>query len=127
MTARSRHVLVSESGALSRGWPFTWERLVQRLHGVADVTQVDGSKESFSHVDWNEIDAVALFGGELTENILDEATHLRVVGGITDAQGPSCLELLCRRGIPARRNPDGSLAHSLSAGGHREPGRPARR
>jgi D-3-phosphoglycerate dehydrogenase len=95
-----RQVILTDDGSLETAWPFTRERFEQRLKGVATVTYLDIRKTSLTDLDWKNIDAIALFGGELTEDIIQQANRLKIVGGMTDGQGPSSFDLLSEKDIP---------------------------
>ena len=81
-------VLLADSGALETQWPYTRERFEQRFKNRAIVEHVDVRQMVLANLDWSAIDAVALFGGELTSDILGRAKRLKVVGGVTDVVGP---------------------------------------
>ena len=93
-------VLLTNNGVLETQWPFTRKRFEQRLQQVAELVYVDVRRARLVDVDWETYDAVALFGGEMTERMLDRAIQLKVVGGITDVKGPSCFDSLVKRRIP---------------------------
>jgi D-3-phosphoglycerate dehydrogenase len=93
-------VLLTDSGSLETSWPYTRDRFEQRLKNRATVKYVDVRQTVLANLDWSAIDAVALFRGELTSDILRRAEQLKVVGGITDVTGPSCFDLLSERKIP---------------------------
>ena len=93
-------VLLTDSGSLETSWPYTRDRFEQRLKNRATVKYVDVRQTVLANLDWSAIDAVALFRGELTSDILRRAEQLKVVGGITDVTGPSFFDLLSERKIP---------------------------
>lgn len=95
-----RQVILTDDGCLKTTWPFTRERFEQRLKEIATVQHVDLNKTSLTDLDWKGIDAIALFGGELTEAIIAQSDRLKVVGGMTDGQGPSSFHLLSEKNIP---------------------------
>jgi D-3-phosphoglycerate dehydrogenase len=95
-----RQIILSDDGCLETSWPFMRERFEQRLHQIATVKHIDTRKTSLTDIDWNGIDAIASFGGELTENIIERADQLKVVGGMTDGEGPSSFDLLSEKNIP---------------------------
>lgn len=94
------NILIADNGSLEWAWPYTRERFEEQLRPVARIAHLDLRRETIESADWPNIDAVALFAGDLNESILDRAPRLRAVGGITDAMGPGCFALLAARGIP---------------------------
>ena len=93
-------VLLADNGDLETKWPYTRERFEQRFKNRTIVKHVDVRQIVLANLDWSAIDAVALFGGELTSDILGRAKRLKVVGGVTDVVGPSCFDLLSEKKIP---------------------------
>ena len=84
-------------------WPFVQGRLVQGLEGLgsAEVAQVPRGEPLGEHADLASVDAIALFGGRLTERCLAGAPALRAVGCNTDNTGGGLpLAALRERGIP---------------------------
>src|SRR5262245_39572855 len=89
---------------LERSWPFLHRRLVERLGalGEVEVVALDRGAPLGEHADLGRVDAVALFGGQLTEGCVARAPALKAVGCNTDNTGrPRRL----RRGAPAPRRP----------------------
>lgn len=95
-----RQVLLTDNGALETAWPFTRKRFEEQLSEIADVTHVDVRETPMDDIEWERFHGAALFGGELTEDRIDRAAKLIVVGAITDMHVPSCYEPLSDRGIP---------------------------
>ena len=84
-------------------WPFVQGRLVQGLEGLGsvEVVQVPRGEPLGEHADLATVDAIALFGGRLTERCLAGAPALRAVGCNTDNTGGGLpLAALRERGIP---------------------------
>jgi D-3-phosphoglycerate dehydrogenase len=100
MPPPSPRILLTDNGQLSRDWPFVRERFETRLRERADVVYVHVREQPLAGVDWSAVDGVALFGGDLSDAILDSAPRLRVAGGVTDVRGPSCFAALSARQIP---------------------------
>lgn len=93
-------VLLTDDGLLEDFWAFLRQRLEERLSPVCDLQYIDVRTSSLEDVDWAGIDAVALFGGELTEDMIRRATRLAVVGSETDNLGIASIGELWKRGIP---------------------------
>lgn len=91
-------VVIQDHEVLPRHWPYTADRLVERLRDHFDIRWI--APEEAARMDWTGVRALALFEGALTEALLDRARELQVVGGITDARGPAGFALLVARRIP---------------------------
>ncbi|MGK5630570.1 NAD(P)-dependent oxidoreductase [Streptomyces sp. URMC 123] len=98
--ARRPRVLLTNDGLLDTFWAFLRERFEERLAPTCDIQYLDVREASMAEVDWPAVDAVALFGGELTPDMLDRARRLAVVGSETDNLGIEAIESLWERGIP---------------------------
>jgi D-3-phosphoglycerate dehydrogenase len=88
---------------LERSWPFVPQRLIERLSalGEVEVVSLAGDAALGEQTDLRVVDAVALFGGRLTEACVAAAPALRAVGCNTDNTGRGLpLEALRARGIP---------------------------
>ncbi len=93
----------ARSPDLERSWPFLHQRLVERLAllGEVEVVQVRRGQPIEAHADLSMVDAVALFGGQLTEACVARAPALKAVGCNTDNTGHGLpLEALRGRGVP---------------------------
>lgn len=79
----------ARSRDLERSWPFVHERLVERLAALGEVQVVQLEREVAvsDHVDLAATDAIALFGGRLTEACMALAPRLKAVGCNTDNTG----------------------------------------
>jgi phosphoglycerate dehydrogenase-like enzyme len=88
---------------LERTWPFVHQRLGERLGTLGEVEVVSLEREAplGEHADLRAVDAVALFGGRLTEACVAGAPALKAVGCNTDNTGRGLpLAALQARGIP---------------------------
>ena len=93
-------VLLTDNGQLESAWPYTRERFEDRLKDTCELKYIDLRERALEDFDWSEVDAVALFGGEITGPILGRAQALKVVGEITDVRVPEGYDLIVERGIP---------------------------
>jgi D-3-phosphoglycerate dehydrogenase len=88
---------------LERAWPFVPQRLIERLSpsGAVRVVQLTRDEPLSARVDLREVDAIALFGGRLTDACVAGAPRLKAVGGNTDNTGRGLpLAALAARSIP---------------------------
>jgi phosphoglycerate dehydrogenase-like enzyme len=95
--------LITRTADLEQSWPFVPERLIQRLGALGDTRVVElGHLDAVGeHADLSGVDAVALFGGRLTEACVGAAPRLRAVGCNTDNTGHGLpLDALAERHIP---------------------------
>jgi phosphoglycerate dehydrogenase-like enzyme len=90
--------VIQDREVLSRHWPYTAERLVERLSHDFEIRRI--TPDDAECMDWTGVRALALFEGALTSALLERAQELQVVGGITDARGPDGFALLVARRIP---------------------------
>jgi phosphoglycerate dehydrogenase-like enzyme len=93
----------ARSPQLERSWPFVPARLIERLSqlGQVDVVQLENDEALSDRVDLRRVDAIAKFGGQLTDRCVAQADALRAVGCNTDNTGSGLpLEALAQRGIP---------------------------
>ena len=93
-------VLLTDDGRLEGAWPYTRERFEDRLKDSCELKYINLKDRSLEDFDWAEINAVALFGGDITTDILDSAPELKVVGKITDWVVPNGYDEIVARGIP---------------------------
>ncbi|MCL7458186.1 NAD(P)-dependent oxidoreductase [Micromonospora echinofusca] len=100
LTSRRPVVLLTDDGLLSEFWAFLRERLEQRLSPTCDIRYLDVRESDLAAVDWADIDAVALFGGDLTQDMIAAATRLKVVASETDTCGIEAMDALWDAGIP---------------------------
>ena len=101
--ARVPRFLFARRPDLEHIWPFVQRRLVQGLEGLGsvEVVQVPPGESLGEHADLAAVEAVALFGGRLTERCLAGAPVLRAVGCNTDNTGGGLpLAALRERGVP---------------------------
>jgi len=95
--------IFARSPELERSWPFVPARLVERLGalGEVEVVQLERGAAVSDHADLSQLDAIALFGGQLTEACLAAAPRLQAVGCNTDNTGRGLpLAALRARSIP---------------------------
>ena len=88
---------------LERSWPFVPRRLVDRLGalGAVRVIELEHDAVLSEHTDLGDADAIAWFGGRLTEACLARAPRLKAIGCNTDNTGRGLpLAALAARGIP---------------------------
>ena len=79
------------------------QRLTERLsaQGSVAVVQAERGEALHTRADLSEVEAIALFGGQLTDACLERAPRLRVVGCNTDNTGHGLpLEALAAAGVP---------------------------
>ena len=96
--------LFARSRALETNWPFLHQRLVERLGQLGDVDVVQLGRDDVvgEQVDLAPFDAIAWFGGRLTEACVARAPRLKAVGCNTDNTGHGLpLAALRARQIPA--------------------------
>ncbi|MEH6374799.1 hypothetical protein V7793_10790 [Streptomyces sp. KLMMK] len=58
--------------------------MTERLSPTCGIEHVDVRERDLNTVDWESMDAVALFGGDLSEHAIARAEGLVVVGSATD-------------------------------------------
>lgn len=88
---------------LERSWPFVHGRLVERLGALGDVQVVQLEREAVlsDRAALADTEAIAWFGGRLTEACVEGAPRLRAIGCNTDNTGRGLpLAVLEARGIP---------------------------
>jgi phosphoglycerate dehydrogenase-like enzyme len=99
----STRFLFARSPDLERAWPFVPDRLLERLGalGEVDVVELDREAVLSDHADLSQVEAIALFSGQLTDACVARAARLKAVGCNTDntARGLP-LAALRGRGIP---------------------------
>ncbi len=81
--------LVVRSPDLERSWPFVHQQLLDRLSalGEARVLELPRGEPLSAHATLSDIDAISLFGGQLTDACVENAPLLKVVGCNTDNTG----------------------------------------
>lgn len=86
---------------LEEEWPFLPERLTQNLQSLGQVQTLLTTDAPLSEQeDLREVVGIAYFGGQITEQCLDHAPQLRVIGGVFDRTGYGLpLETLFARNI----------------------------
>ena len=88
---------------LERSWPFVHEQMVKRLEelGVTLVLNTTSSDPIHQQVDLSEVIGISQWGGRLTEECIDNAPKLKVLGTMTDNTGHGIPYAKCQsRGIP---------------------------
>lgn len=88
---------------LERSWPFVHEQMVKRLEelGVTLVLNTISSDPIHQQVDLSEVIGISQWGGRLTEECIDNALKLKVLGTMTDNTGHGIPYAKCQsRGIP---------------------------
>ncbi|RKU27948.1 hypothetical protein C6497_10215 [Candidatus Poribacteria bacterium] len=95
--------LFTRNPGLERSWPFVHEQMVTRLEelGVTLVLNTTSQDPIHQQVDLSEIIGISQWGGRLTEECIDNAPKLKVVGTMTDNTGHGIPYAKCQsRGIP---------------------------
>lgn len=95
--------IIARQPDLERSWPFVHQRLAERLGklGAVDVVELGREETLSDRADLRQVDAVALFGGQLTETCVARAAQLKAIGCNTDNTGRGLpLDVLQERGIP---------------------------
>jgi D-3-phosphoglycerate dehydrogenase len=97
-------LIFSRGKNLERSWPFMPDRLMERLLELGGVSVVQAERDAplGEVADLGAAEAVALFGGQLTEACVHGAPNLKAVGGVLDNWGHGRLpvDLLFERDIP---------------------------
>lgn len=96
-------LLFVRSPDLDRIWPFVQARALERFEslGEARVIELERGVPVSEHADLSNVQAIALFGGALTDACVERAPNLRVVGCNTDNTGRGLpLEALRAAGVP---------------------------
>lgn len=94
-------LVFSRTWNLEKQWPFVPRRLQEQLEtmGEVDVVQLDRDDPLGEATELKDVVAIALFGGQLTEDCLRGASKLKVVGGVLDNWGHKSLpvqSMFCR-------------------------------
>ncbi len=95
--------LFTRNPGLERSWPFVHEQMVTRLEelGVTLVLNTTSQDPIHQQVDLSEVIGISQWGGRLTEECIDNAPKLKVVGTMTDNTGHGIPYAKCQsRGIP---------------------------
>ena len=95
--------LFTRNPGLERSWPFVHEQMVTRLEelGVTLVLNTTSQDPIHQQVDLSEVIGISQWGGRLTEECIDKAPKLKVVGTMTDNTGHGIPYAKCQsRGIP---------------------------
>ena len=95
--------LFTRNPGLERSWPFVHEQMVTRLEelGVTLVLNTTSPDPIHQQVDLSEVIGISQWGGRLTEECIDNAPKLKVVGTMTDNTGHGIPYEKCQsRGIP---------------------------
>ena len=88
---------------LESSWPFVHQRLIDRLSnlGTTHVLELPRGEPLSRHADLSNVDGITLFGGQLTDECVERAPTLKIVGCNTDNTGRGLpLEALSAAGIP---------------------------
>jgi phosphoglycerate dehydrogenase-like enzyme len=88
---------------LESSWPFVPARLEERLRSLGELVIHNSTAPEPLHeqLDLADFDALALFGGQLTEEGVARAARLRAVGVVSDNAGHGLpVSALAARGIP---------------------------
>ena len=95
--------LIVRSPDLESAWPFVHQRLIDRLGalGATHVLEIPRGEPVSRHADLSSIDGITLFGGQLTDECVERAPHLKIVGCNTDNTGRGLpLEALSAASVP---------------------------
>ena len=95
--------LFTRNPGLERSWPFVHEQMVKRLEnlGVTLVLNTTSQDPIHQQVDLSEVIGLSQWGGRLTDECIDNAPNLKVVGTMTDNTGHGIPYAKCQsRGIP---------------------------
>lgn len=79
-------ILFVRSPQLDSIWPFVPERFAQEVSSFATLETIELEREQplSAATDLTEFNAIALFGGHLSETCLAQANALQVIGGVMD-------------------------------------------
>ncbi len=95
--------LFTRNPGLEGSWPFVHEQMVKRLEelGVTLVLNTTSKDPLHQQVDLSEVIGLSHWGGSLTEECIDNAPKLKVLGTMTDNTGHGIpYAKLQERGIP---------------------------
>ena len=95
--------LFTRHPGLEGSWPFVHEQMVKRLEelGVTLVLNTTSKDPLHKQVDLSEVIGLSHWGGSLTEECIDNAPKLKVLGTMTDNTGHGIpYAKLQERGIP---------------------------
>lgn len=81
-------LLFARKPHLEKEWPFLPKRLTRNLQSLGEVSVLSATDAPLSEQeDLREVIGIAYFGGRITEQCLDQAPRLRVIGGVFDRTG----------------------------------------